>query len=91
MVFKSFVNSDSGCILKIDPALFIWYNENGNLQGFVPVYVDDFLFAESDKFHKSIITKLKATFLIGKGEKLNFKYLGLNVTPNSNNITLNQF
>ena len=54
--------SKSGCILKIDPTLFIWYDKNGNFQGFILVHVDDFPFAGSDNFHKSIIRKLKQHF-----------------------------
>ena len=43
------------------------------------------------KFHKAIITKLRGTILIGKEDKLNFKYLGLNVTSINSIITLNQY
>ena len=35
--------------------------------------------------------KVETAFLINKEDKLNFKYLRLNVTWNNNNITLNQF
>ena len=65
------VNSNSGCILKIDPILFIWHDENGNLQGFNLFHTDNFLSAGNNNFHNSITTKLKVAFLIGKEEKLN--------------------
>ena len=69
--------------------MLLWYNESDELIGYILVHVDDFLFAGNQGFHKTIITKLRGAFLIGKEDKLNFKYLGLNVTTNST-ITLGQ-
>ena len=63
---KNFVNSNSGTISKVDPSLFLWYNESDELIGYIIVHVDDFLFAGSPDFHKTIITKLRGKFLIGK-------------------------
>ena len=63
---KNSVNSNSGTISKVDPSLFLWYNESDELIGYILVHVDDFLFAGNIDFHKTIITK--------------FNYLGLNVT-----------
>ena len=73
---KNSVNSNSGTISKVDPSLFLWYNESDELIGYILGHVDDFLFAGNKDFHKTIITK--------------FNYLGLNVTTNST-ITLYQY
>ena len=42
------------------------------------------------EFHNSIIKKLKFTFVIGKEEKTNFRYLGLNICSHLDNITFDQ-
>ena len=67
--------------------MFLWYNESEELIGYILVHVDDFLFAGNKDFHKTMITKLKRIFLIGKEAKLSFKYLGLNVTSFDSTIT----
>ena len=84
---NKFVNSNSETISKVDPSLFLWYNESEELIGYILVHVDDFLFAGNKDFHKTMITKLKRIFLIGKEAKLSFKYLGLNVTSIDSTIT----
>ena len=45
---------------KLDPALFISYNEG--LEGLLIAHVDDFLWAGTEKFEQSVISKLKETF-----------------------------
>ena len=85
---KNFVNSNSGAISKVHPSLFLWYNESDELIGYILVHVDEFLFARNQDFHKTIITKLRGTFLMGKENKLNFKYLGLNVTSTNSTTPL---
>ena len=63
------------CIYGLSDASLKWYSRVENVV----------------KFHKAIITKLRGTILIGKEDKLNFKYLGLNVTSINSIITLNQY
>ena len=63
------MNSNSGTISKVDPSLFLWYNENDELIGYILVHVDNFLFAQNQDFHKTIIIKLRGTFLIGKEDE----------------------
>ena len=83
------MNSNSRTIYKNDPLLFLWYNESDELIGYILVHIDDFLSTGNQGFHKTIITKLRGKFLIGKEDKLNFKYLGPNVTATNSTITLN--
>ena len=66
------MNSNSRTIFKDDPLLFLWYNESDELIGYILVHADDFLSTGNQDFHKTIITKLRGTFLIGKENKLNF-------------------
>ena len=52
------------------------------------MHVDDFLFTGNPDFLKTIITKLRGTFLIGE-DNLKFKYPG--VTSTNSTITLDQY
>ena len=63
------MNSNSRTISKVDPSLFLWYNENDGLIGYIFVHVDDFLLAQNQDFHKTIIIKLRGAFLIGKEDE----------------------
>ena len=93
MVFrvKNFVNNNSRTISKIDPSLFLWYHESDELIGYILVQADDFLFAGNKDLHKTIITILGGTFLTGKEDKLNFKYLQLNVTSTNSTVTIKHY
>ena len=48
--------------------------------GCILVHVDDFLFAGTLYFHKTVISKLRETFQVGKEVELDCKYIGLNTT-----------
>ena len=87
---KSFVLLNKGYLSEIDPSLFIWYSNEKTLLGYILIHVDNFLFAGVKEFHNSIIKRLKSTFAIGKEEKTNFRYLGLNICSHLDNITLDQ-
>ena len=93
MVFrvKNFVNSNSRTISKIDQSLFLWYHESDELIGYILVQADDFLFAGNKDLHKTKITILGGTFLTGKEDKLNFKYLQLNVTSTNSTVTIKHY
>ena len=68
----------------------IWYHKCDELIAIL-VHVDNFLFAWNKDFYKKIITELRGKRLIEKEDKLNFKYLGLDVTSTNSTITLNQY
>ena len=78
-------NSNSGTISKFDLSLFLWYNKNHQLVGYILVHIDGFLFT-GNKDHNYQIT----TFLTEKEEKLNFRYLRVHITSTNNTITLDQ-
>ena len=87
---QSFVKSSGGVTSKVDPSLFLWYNKNNTLIGFILAHVDDFMFAGTANFHKIVISKLKSTFQVGKEEKLDFKYIGLNIVTLNSHISVDQ-
>ena len=63
---------------RYDSAIFSW-KHGGNLEGFVCVYVDDFLWCGTQKFQKEIIQKINQLFFIGSNASGVFKYVGLNI------------
>ena len=87
---QSFVKSSGGVTSKVDPSLFLWYDKNNTLIGFILVHVDDFMFAGTANFHKIVISKLKSTFQVGKEDKLDFKYIGLNIVKLNSHISVDQ-
>ena len=86
---KKFVFKNNGEVSHLDPALFIWKNEN-DLHGFITVHVDDFLYAENDFFNQNVVKNLKSSFLIGREEEQCFKYFGLNLNHNNEKIYVDQ-
>ena len=62
---------------KYDPGLFLMYNEDGHLVGFMFVHVDDFFYGGMEWFHTNVIAKFEKAFPIGAKHKNNFLYLGM--------------
>lgn len=75
---------------KFDEAIFYWRND-GELHGIIACHVDDFCWGGSDIFERSVISKLKSTFLIRREDTTAFKYLGLNVVKINGEIHVDQF
>ena len=73
-----------------DPSLFYSYC-NGELSGIICVYVDDFLWAGTKQFEKSVIVKMHKLFLIGSSTSDTFKYVGLNLLTTTQGITVDQY
>ena len=73
-------------ISKFDSALFSWHWD-GECQGVICVYVDDFLWAGTDLFYERIIQKLEKLFLIGRFGEGEFKYIGLKINNNNDAVT----
>ena len=77
-------------VSKIDPALFLWH-KNMNLEGFINVHVDDFLWAGTENFKQTVISQLKKTFHIGRIKNTMFNFLGLKLNQTNEDITVNQY
>ena len=75
---------------SLDPALF-FYHINGVFHGIICVYVDDFLWAGTEKFDREIIAQIKILFTIGSSESGSFKYVGLNIGQCPHGVSLDQF
>ena len=49
------------------------------IQRIICLYMDDFLWAGTNKFKQNVANKLQDLFLIGSRESKVFKYVGLNI------------
>ena len=74
---------------KFDNAIFYWLS-NGNLEGLLCCYVDNFARGGPITFEKHIINVLKETFSVSSQESETFKYLGLYIDQKNDVITLHQ-
>ena len=73
---------------KYDSSLFIYYTEE--LEGILVAHVDDFLWAGTEKFYKSVIMKLRETFRISTEQSTSFMYLGVELKATSSGIYVAQ-
>ena len=73
-----------------DKATFTLRNSEG-LQGIMIVHVDDFLWAGSDLFISKVINPIKQTFKISKESTAAFKYVGVDLEQNKENISVHQY
>ena len=80
-----------GCVQStIDKALFMWRDSSNQLAGMFILHVDDFLYAGSQTFSKTVVKKVCEIYKVGsKGTDI-FKYIGLEVSTNQNETTLSQ-
>ena len=74
---------------ELDKALFRWYN-NGMLEGIFVMHVDDFLFAGTDAFNKTVIDPIVRKYKVGKRQVDNFRYVGLDIIQDESGIRVNQ-
>ena len=74
---------------SLDKAIFFWYKD-GQLEGIICLYVDNFLFAGSHCFLNSIIKSFMKIFNVGSTGSDNFTYVGLRLNTYKDGITLDQ-
>ena len=74
----------------LDPAVFYWFNGQGDLEGLLACHVDDFLYGGSPWFEKSVISEVRKEFVVGTEEENSFKYVGVNIQYNEGKILFDQ-
>ena len=74
---------------SLDNTLFMWFYD-GHLEGIICIYVDDFLWAGTERFKRLVIAKLHENFLIGSSESAAFKYVGLNISSIQDGVLVDQ-
>ena len=75
---------------KLDPCLFIVTDKSGKLSGFIVIFVDDLKLAGSPTLCEMMIRDIGKSFEIGRVEKNEFVYTGLNVKKTEDGITTDQ-
>ena len=79
-----------GCKMSnLEPALFA-YKTGEIIHGIILCHVDDFLHGGDERFHQDVIVPLEKEFQASRRASENFKYVGLNVSQNSDGIRVNQ-
>ena len=87
---KMFMVKEGLKVSIADPAVFYKYN-NGSLEGFLAVHVDDFywlLTFITPNILKRVVSRLKSTFKVGKEKSKDFTYVGLSANQDKHGITL---
>ena len=79
-----------GCkVSSHDPAMYLYYDEGGDLKGMILTHVDDLLHGSGDQeFEEQVLKPLKEKFLFGSEEESAFLYVGMQVKQNTNSITV---
>ena len=77
-------------VCSLDQAIFYWHH-NEKLEGIICLHVDDFCWAGNEIFKYTVVDKIGKLFLVGSTcDDTNFKYIGLDIKQNEENITLDQ-
>ena len=79
-----------GVVSAYDSALFLWHNSDGRLSGILVSHVDDFAFCGDQHFQSKVIDGLRDRFLVNTHDVGSFKYVGLDVTQNTEGIQVGQ-
>ena len=80
-----------GCIQSsMDPALFYKMDQKGELVGMICAHVDDFMHCGGDEFKHTVVGELFKTFVMGKTETREFRYIGFDIKQDEDGITVDQ-
>ena len=78
-----------GNVSSHDPAMYLYYDEGGDLKGMILTHVDDLLHGSGDQeFEEQVLKPLKEKFLFGSEEESAFFYVGMQVKQSTNSITV---
>ena len=80
-----------GCFQStLDKAIFMYYDQNGNLEGVLLIHVDDLLCGGSPSFFENIIDKLTQKYEVSKHQFGMLDYLGLSIIQEGDSIVISQ-
>ena len=81
-----------GCVRsKNDPAMYLYYGSDGQLDGVILTHVDDMLHGSGgSEFEENVMKPLRERFLFGNEEESPFNYVGLTVSKKGDNIIVSQ-
>ena len=75
---------------QLDPCLFLVTDKTGNLAGLIVIFVDDLKIAGDHKICEIMIRDIGRSFEIGRVERNQFVYTGLNVIKTDDGLTTDQ-
>ena len=80
-----------GCkVSYYDPAMYLYYDKEGDLKGMILTHVDDLLHGSGDdEFEEKVMKPFKIKFLFGSEEESEFLYVGMQVKQDEKSITVN--
>ena len=83
---------DLNCVQsKFDPAVYIFYDEEGTLGGLILTHVDDLLHGSGNEtFNEQVMKPLKQKFQFGSEEKDDFRYIGMHIKQYGDYIEIDQ-
>ena len=76
-------------VSSYDESFMFWYDE-GKLEGIIAVHVDDLMFSGSKKFEREVIGELKKKFRLSTEVEVEFAYTGLDVKQTQSGILVSQ-
>lgn len=80
-----------GCTQSaLDPSLFYFKSESGQLLGMLVSHIDDFLHAGDTEFDKRVMSELTKRFVAGKVEESSFTYIGFKINQTADKIIMDQ-
>ena len=75
----------------LDPAVYLYYNQLGELNGMILTHVDDILHGSgNDEFQQKVMEPLKGRFKFGREGDSAFKFVGVNVQQTDDSVTTDQ-
>lgn len=74
---------------KVDPAVFYWLDNDNCVCGILACHVDDFVWGGTAAFD-AVVAKIRASFSMGKETAKAFKYCGMELETNQQEIYLHQ-
>ena len=75
---------------SMEPTLFFWKNEKGELIGVMCSHVDDFCFGGNDEFEQEVINRMKEILKVGEVESGSFSYIGVDVNQSEDELIIDQ-
>ena len=79
-----------GMISLYAKSMFLWHNKSEELEGLITIHVDDFEYCGTAQWHIDVIDRLCNMFKISNQQTGSFKYVGLNIEQNGNEIFVDQ-
>lgn len=75
---KSVMIEDGAKTSQVDPAVYYWVNDCGDITGILANHVDDFIWGGTADFEATVISLIRSKFSIGKDSHM-FHYVGIDL------------